>query len=118
MNPHKLNGAIARGVAFIDTQLARFAAVQRQTEWLDLGQAHTRDSLFFDRQCANRACGTDLATVIARSFAPCPVCNHSRRPKPLKPLFQTGGLQNIVWTRLKTLAASNACLEKLPFRQT
>src|SRR5262245_30767354 len=118
MNAHELDRVISRGLALIDAELTPLAPGQRQAVGLDLGQPHSSNALFFDRERANGAGGTDLAAIVAGRFTTSPIRNDPRRPKTLEALFETHRLQNIIRAGLKTFAAPNARLEKLLLRHT
>src|SRR5262245_14715238 len=113
MDAHEFDGVIARGVAFIDTELTGLASRERQAIGLDLCQPHAGDALFLDWKRANGARRTYLAAIVAGGFATRPIRNDARCPKAFEAVFEAHRLKHIIRAGLKTFPATNARLEKL-----
>src|SRR5262245_17968 len=118
MDAHKLDGAIAGGIAFIDAELARLLSREWEAVGFDPGQSHAGDALFLNGQRANRAGRADLAAIIAGGFATGPVGDDLGGPKTLQSLLETERLQDVVGAALEAFAAANAGLQKLLLGET
>ena len=108
---------VSGGGTFVHAQLAIvLSGIGQTSRQVEHGQSHPREPLLLQQQGPDSAGRTDLAAVRAAWLATRPVGHHLGRPKSFEPLLPSQRLQDVVRTGLETLAATDAHLQELLFR--